>query len=94
LKRVSLTTWSILALIAGLGLGILGHQTGSPIFDRAGEWMRTIGNLWLAALELTVLPLVITHLLGTITAAGAKSLGKLGIRAFFLFVGMLLESFG
>ena len=54
--------------------------------------MRTIGNLWLAALELTVLPLVITHLLGTITAAGAKSLGKLGIRAFFLFVGMLLAA--
>ena len=92
MKRLSLTTWSLLALTAGLGLGILGHEIAAPIFDRVGEWTKTIGNLWVAALQLTVLPLVITHLLATIAGAGAKSVGKLGIRAFLLFVGMLLAS--
>jgi Na+/H+-dicarboxylate symporter len=91
-KRLSLTTWSILALTAGLGLGILGHEMASPTFDRIGEWTKTIGNLWIAALQLTVLPLVITHLLATIAGVGAKSVGKLGIRAFLLFLGMLLAS--
>ena len=92
MKRLSLTTWSILALIAGLGLGILGHELASPTFDRIGEWTKTIGNLWLAALQLTVLPLIITHLLATIAGAGVKAVGKLGLRAFLLFVGMLFAA--
>ncbi|HEX6650655.1 MAG TPA: cation:dicarboxylase symporter family transporter [Pyrinomonadaceae bacterium] len=92
MKRLSLTTWSIIALAAGLGLGIVGHETASPALARLGEWTRVGGSLWVAALQLTVLPLIITHLLATITAAGAKSVGKVGIHAFLLFVGMLIAS--
>lgn len=92
MKRISLTTWSIIALVSGLGLGILGHQTGSPFFARAGEWIRPAGSLWVSALQLTVIPLVISHLLATISGAGAKSVGKLGARAFLLFLGMLLAA--
>jgi Na+/H+-dicarboxylate symporter len=51
-----------------------------------------VGALWVAALQLTVLPLVITHLLAAITGAGAKLVGKLGIRSFALFVVMLIAS--
>jgi proton glutamate symport protein len=91
-KRLSLTTCSILALTAGLGLGILGHQTASPTLERLGEWIRPIGSLWVSALQLTVIPLVITQLLATISGAGAKSVGKLGLRAFLLFVGMLIAA--
>ena len=92
MKRLSLTTWSIIALAAGLGLGIVGHETSSPALTRLGEWARIGGSLWVAALQLTVLPLIITHLLATITAAGAKSVGRVGIHAFLLFVGMLIAS--
>ena len=92
MKRLSLTTWSILALTAGLGLGILGHETGSPLLARAGEWIRPIGSMWVSALQLTVIPLVITHLLATISGAGAKSVGKLGMRTFLLFLCMLLAA--
>ncbi|HEX6649826.1 MAG TPA: cation:dicarboxylase symporter family transporter, partial [Pyrinomonadaceae bacterium] len=92
MKRLSLTTWSIIALAAGLGLGIVGHETASPALARLGEWTRVGGSLWIAALQLTVLPLIITHLLATITAAGAKSVGKVGIHAFLLFVGMLIAA--
>lgn len=92
MKRLSLTTWSILALAAGLGLGILGNATALPIFERVGEWTKTVGNLWISALQLTVLPLVITHLLAAICGASVKSVGKLGVRVFVLFVGMLIAS--
>ena len=92
MKRLSLTTWSILALTAGLGLGILGHETASPALARIGEWVKPIGSIWVSALQLTVIPLVITHLLATITGAGAKSVGKLGVRTFVLFLCMLLAS--
>lgn len=92
MKRLSLTTCSILALGAGMGLGILGNATAAPFFERAGEWSKSIGNLWVSALQLTVLPLVITHLLAAICGAGVKSVGKLGVRVFILFIGMLIAS--
>ena len=92
MKRLSITAWSILALAAGLGLGILGHETGSPALARAGEWIKPAGSMWVSALQLTVIPLVITHLLATISGAGAKSVGKLGVRTFVLFLTMLLAA--
>jgi proton glutamate symport protein len=92
MKRPSLTTWSLLALGAGLGLGIVGHKTAAPVFESFGEGAKAVGALWIAALQLTVLPLVITQLLAAISSVDAKSVGKLGIRAFVLFVGMLVAS--
>ena len=92
MKRLSLTTWSILALVAGLGLGIWGHETGSTVLARAGEWIKPLGSMWVSALQLTVIPLVITNLLATISGAGAKSVGKLGVRTFALFLTMLLAA--
>ncbi len=92
MKRLSLTTWSLLALAVGLGLGILGHKLDSPAFERFAAGTKAVGTLWVSALQLTVLPLVITHLLAAISGAGGKAVGKLGIRAFILFVGLLIAS--
>ncbi|HJX93219.1 MAG TPA: cation:dicarboxylase symporter family transporter [Pyrinomonadaceae bacterium] len=92
MKRLSLTIWSLVALAAGLGLGILGHETAGPAFQRSGEVAKAIGAIFIAALQLTVLPLVITQLLSAISNAGAKSVGKLGVRAILLFVSMLVAS--
>jgi Na+/H+-dicarboxylate symporter len=92
MKRLSLTTWSILALAAGLGLGIVGHKLPGPFFEHLEVWTKALGGLWVAALQLTVLPLVITHLLATICAAGTQAVGKLGLRSFLLFVGMLIAA--
>ena len=92
MKRLSLTVWSLIALALGLGLGIVGHETASPTFARIGQWVGPIGNLWVSALQLTVLPLVVTNLLATISGAMAKSVGKLAVRTFLLFLIMLLAS--
>jgi proton glutamate symport protein len=92
MKRLSLTVQSLLALAAGLGLGILGHELAAPAFEKIALGAKAVGAIWVAALQLTVLPLVITHLLAAISGTGAKSVGKLGIRAFVLFLLMLIAS--
>ena len=92
MKRLSLTIWSLVALAACLGLGILGHETAAPAFQKFGEVAKAVGAIFIATLQLTVLPLVITQLLSAISKAGAKSVGKLGVRAIVLFVLMLVAS--
>lgn len=86
----SLTAWSLVSLIAGIGLGILTH--GSSRAAVLVEAVKPIGDLWMAALLMTVLPLVVTQLLSAI--AGARSeqsiaIGGLGARAVLLFVLLL-----
>jgi proton glutamate symport protein len=76
----------------GLALGIVGHKWAVPGGDKLAVAAKALGSLWVAALQLTVLPLVITHLLAAISGSGARSVGKLGIRAVVLFVGLLLAA--
>ena len=92
MKRPSLTIQSLIALAAGLGLGILGHEWAAPAFEKVALGAKAVGAIWVATLQLTVLPLVITHLLAAISGTGAKSVGKLGLRAFVLFLLMLIAS--
>ena len=92
MKRLSLTAWSLIALGLGLGLGLIGHKIGAPVFFYLGEAAKAVGGLWVAALQLTVLPLVISNLLAAITGARAKAVGMLGVRAFLLFLVMLAAS--
>lgn len=61
------------------------------MFAVIDEVFGPLGDLWLSALQMTVLPLVVVHLLAAIVGAGeTESLGGLGGRALALFVGMLL----
>jgi proton glutamate symport protein len=92
MKRPSLTVQSLLALVAGLALGIMGHRWAIPGFEKFAIAAKALGALWVAALQLTVLPLVITHLLVAISGSGARSVGKLGLRAVLLFVGLLIAA--
>lgn len=88
----SLTTRSLIALVAGLGLGLIGHHFGGPVFEGLAAWVKPLGALWVAALQLTVLPLIVTHLLAAICNAGTKSVGKAGVRALFIFIVLLVAS--
>src|SRR5688572_23825469 len=89
----SLTVWSLAALAAGLAIGTLGHGSTAIGFVILGEVVGPLGDLWLAALQMTVLPLVVVHLLSAIVGAGrTESLGGLGGRALALFVAMLVAA--
>lgn len=90
LRGASLTAWSLAALAAGLAAGILGHAAGNGAVAALAAAVRPIGDLWVAALQMTVLPLVVAHMLAAIVGVrDGQSLGALGGRALALFVVML-----
>ena len=87
----SLTTWSLLGLAGGLALGIVGFGLASPWVGMFADTVQPLGTLWVTALQMTVLPLVVTHMLAAIVGrAGAEGVGSLGGRAIVLFVAMLV----
>ena len=87
----SLTTWSLAALVAGCVLGAIGHATGSPAVAGLSRALEPIGDLWLAALQVLVLPLVMFHVMAVIVGAGdGGEVGSLGVRAVLLFLAMLV----
>lgn len=89
----SLTLWSLVALAAGLGLGALAHGSRAAAFGILAQLIDPLGKLWLAALQMTVLPLVVVYLLAAIVGAGGNErLGPLGTRAIVLFIMMLLAA--
>ena len=92
-RSASLTAWSLAALVAGLLLGVLGRTSGGPAFETLASVVRPIGDLWISALLVTVLPLAITQVLAAITGARwTESVGALGARAVLLFLVMLLAA--
>ncbi|HEX6642031.1 MAG TPA: cation:dicarboxylase symporter family transporter [Thermoanaerobaculia bacterium] len=93
IPRASFTTWSLLALAAALALGTWGHVSGAPAFTTLERFLQPLGSFWMAALQLTVLPLVILKLLAAIVSAPSnESVGRLGIRTVLLFMTMLIAA--
>ena len=91
-RRLSLATWSLLALVAGLVLGVAGHRAALPAFDVLRRFVEPLGALWLAALQMTLMPLIVSQLLSAIVGSAAgpgASVGRLGARSILLFVGLL-----
>jgi Na+/H+-dicarboxylate symporter len=85
--------WAVVALVAGLALGAVGHALGWSAFQLLAGVLRPVGQLWISALLLLVLPLVITTTLASITGMPrSESAGTLGVRAFILFVAALAIS--
>jgi proton glutamate symport protein len=90
-RRASLTTWSLGALAMGLLLGVIGRASGLPAFGKLAVAVKPIGDVWLAALQMIVLPLVIASVLSSIVGArGKESVAALGARALILFLVMLV----
>ena len=86
----SFTILSLAALVSGLVLGLLGQRSGSSAITELAAALEPFGNIWVAALQLLVLPLVITHVLAAVVGAGDRDpVGALGARAIALFIGML-----
>lgn len=89
-RRLSFTSWSLIALAVALLLGTWGHLSGAPAFTTLEQILKPIGALWLAALKMVVLPLVVLKLLAAIVSAPShESVGWLGLRTLLLFVAML-----
>jgi proton glutamate symport protein len=84
---MSLTTRVLIALVAGLGLGLLVSTSGSEALMTSARWIEPIGTLFINAIRMTVIPLVVGSLVAGIAAApNPASLGKIGARAFAFFL--------
>lgn len=86
----ALTAWSMVGLGAGLALGIFGNLGWFPGAAPLSDLVRPLGEIWVNALQMVVLPLVVAQLLASIGGADAGVVGGLGGRAFGLFVFMLV----
>lgn len=80
---------SIPALVAGLAIGIVVPWAESGIAPLL-ELARAIGGLWMAALRMTVLPLVVALVITAVASASSlDNLGKLGGRTLLWFLLLL-----
>jgi Na+/H+-dicarboxylate symporter len=86
---MSLTTKVLIALVAGLGLGI-GIATSQNAWLLASvSWIEPLGTVFVNAIRMTIIPLVVSSLIVGITSApDARTIGRLGGRAL---VFMLLS---
>lgn len=90
LSSAHLTIWTLGALVVGLGLGIYGYESGSRFVAALSRTVQPLGSLWLNALQMTVIPLVVAQILTAVAGArDATGLGRIGVRAVLLFVGLL-----
>jgi proton glutamate symport protein len=87
----SLGLWSLAALALGLLLGLLGKLGDVELIRTLADVVQPAGTVWINALQMTVIPLVVTQLLAAIVRpGGAGAVGRLGGRAVVLFVTMLV----
>jgi len=90
-RRVSRTTAALAALVAGIAAGVVLHGSGFPGAGGIVGFFAAVGQLWVAALRMTVLPLVVGLTLVAIVGAPRDgSVGRLGTRSLALFVAMLV----
>ena len=83
--------WALSALAAGLLLGWTGHALGSEGFQTLADVLRPVGQMWLSALVLLVLPLVISCTLSAVVGMPRdQSAGTLFGRSLALFIAVLL----
>ena len=89
--RMNSSTRILLALLLGLGLGVLLSSAGPAWLPTSIAVAEPVGNLWLDALRMTIIPLVFGLLVtGIASTAATASAGGLATRALVLFGGVLL----
>jgi Na+/H+-dicarboxylate symporter len=90
---VSLTTKVLIALAAGLVLGVAISVSGSTALANAVAFIEPLGRLFINAIRMTVVPLVVSSLIvGVASAPDPRSIGRIGRRALFFFAITLLAA--
>ena len=87
---MSLTTRVLLALVAGMALGLVLSIEHVPQTAKIIAIVEPVGTLFINAIRMTVIPLVFSLLVAGVASAGdAGTIGRLGGRALVLFVILL-----
>jgi proton glutamate symport protein len=91
--KLSQPTRIFLALLVGLAAGIAATWSGGSWVESSAAIAEPIGALWLNALQMTIVPLVISLIVtGIAGAAEAARASRLAARSLLLFASLLLAS--
>lgn len=89
--RVSDGTAVLVALLAGLALGVAVAWSRNDRLLRLALSIQPIGTLWVNAIRMTVIPLVVSLLItGVASVADVRSTGRLGTRTLAVFGALLV----
>jgi Na+/H+-dicarboxylate symporter len=92
-RRLTPATRILLALAVGLAAGIALASAAPPWLPELVAVAEPVGNLWLKALTMTVVPLVFSLLVTGIASTARHALaGRLAMRALWWFLGLMLFS--
>ncbi|MFN2602510.1 MAG: dicarboxylate/amino acid:cation symporter [Gemmatimonadaceae bacterium] len=90
---MSLTKRVLIALGAGLLIGIGVSAAADPRLMSAVSFVQPIGTIWVNAIRMTVVPLVFSLLVvGVASASDAASVGRIGALTLGLFIAFLVCS--
>lgn len=80
-------TLMLLGLAAGLVLGIASSVTGAPALMTAAAWSEPLGEIFIRAVQMVVIPLVVSIVFAGVARLGdTRSLGRLGgVSVAFIF---------
>jgi len=83
----------VLGLLAGLIAGSLIRAAGTPALASVASFLEPIGSIWVAALRMTVVPLVISLLFASVAAdSSPRALGRIAVATIGAFFGLLVFS--
>src|SRR5215470_3225352 len=84
----------VIGLIAGLIVGSAIGSSGSPIALRVVGFIEPIGQLWLNAVRMTVLPLVVSLLFAAVAGGGEANredgMGRVAVATLAAYIGLLV----
>jgi proton glutamate symport protein len=90
---VSLTSRVLIALVAGLGAGLLLSTTDAAIAGSIVGVVEPVGTLFVNAIRMTVIPLVVSSLIvGIATADDGGMVARIGARGIAVFLALLVAS--
>ena len=79
-------------MLFALIIGILGGWALGGYFNIWGNFIKGIGNLFLHAINMIVIPLVfLSTLLGISTMTSSKAIGRIAIKTFLYFIITLTQ---
>lgn len=87
---MSLAVKVLLALVAGLSVGLGIAASGSASLAGVVGFVEPVGTLWVSAIRMTIVPLVVASLIVAVgSAPDPRTLGRVGVRAILLFFAFL-----
>lgn len=94
MKKPGLTTWIIMAMIAGIITGLVIHYTCSQVrVEQFSNGMSVLTDIFLRLIKMIIAPLVFSTLVSGIAKLGdTRAVGRIGAKTLAWFLGASLIS--